>query len=83
MTTNEELIERIDAAIQDKDKLHHVRLDQALADAANEALRKFSTGCKDWTPGVLMGHAYLAGFFAGADWQKQREKPVIGEDHED
>lgn len=62
----------------DKDQLQHVR-EKELVAAANDALRKFSTGCKDWVPGVLMGHAYLAGFFAGADWQKQREKPVNGE----
>lgn len=54
-------------------------IDKELVDAANEHLLKFSTGRKDWTPGVLMGHAYLAGFFAGADWQQQREKPVNGE----
>lgn len=50
--------------------------------AANEYLRKFQAGDKDWVPGALMGHAYLAGFFAGADWQRDR-KPLIGEDHED
>lgn len=82
MDTNEELIERIDAAIQDRDNLHHVKMDKELVAAANEALRRFSVGCKDWTPGILMGHAYLAGFFAGADWQRDR-KPLIGEDHED
>ena len=56
--------------------------DKELVDAANEYLRKFSTSDKDWTPGALMGHAYLAGFFAGADWQRDR-KPTIGEDMDD
>lgn len=90
------LFKIINRLFPDADANYHANADfirtrntTAKVRAANEAVRKFRIGCEEWKPNALMGHAYLAGFFAGADWNEhhdcpnQQQTPVEQCSHED
>lgn len=104
MTTqsNEEIIERIETAMKDKDQLQHVKLkedkeaveaaeklhaqlgDRTMFEKAQQKMAEFVPLSAECTPDenmrrISMQHAYLVGFIAGVEWQKQRTVDILKE----